>query len=294
MAFRCENIELDLGDSQFDSDLVECWELMLGELESGELQLPIMSGNAHRISTYARDSNSDQDELVELIMGDQSVSGHLLRISNSTAYSRGEPVLSVSDAVQRLGFKFVSLASLSISLKNEHLRIEGLQDQTKLIVQHAHATAIYASEVASLCGAPADQFYLCGLLHTIGKPVGLKLLKDVCRRHGLNVSAQNLLKLCEMEYPKFGARLLQEWHLPDLIVQTCRWARNPNEAPFGFQRDADIVHVASRYAKAACCDTFNACLAGCPASERLGVGEGGVEHLISMQNEVSATVSRAQ
>ena len=50
MAFRCENIELDLGDSQFDSDLVECWELMLGELESGELQLPIMSGNAHRIS----------------------------------------------------------------------------------------------------------------------------------------------------------------------------------------------------------------------------------------------------
>ena len=86
MAFRCDDIELDLGDSQVDGDLVECWELMLGELESGELQLPIMSGKAHRISTYAKDSNSDQDELVELIMGDQSVSGHLLRISNSTAY----------------------------------------------------------------------------------------------------------------------------------------------------------------------------------------------------------------
>ena len=202
-----------------------------------------MPGNAREVIRLSDDADADTENLVRIVERDQALAGHLLRVSNSTAYCGAEPIHSVKEATIHLGFRFVGRAALAITLKNEFFQIPGFEIEAQRIARHALPSAFYSREIAQLQHRDADRAYLCGLLHTIGKPAGLKLLTSLREKNRFQMSDDDLIRLNDKEHSQLGARLLSEWRLPAETVQVCLWYRMPDRAE-KFRPEVAITRLA--------------------------------------------------
>ena len=78
-------------------------------LNSSNLELPVMPRVASKVFTLTNDPKSEVSDLSKLIHSDQSIASHVLRIANSAAYGGGEQIVSLQQAVTRLGMKLTVL-----------------------------------------------------------------------------------------------------------------------------------------------------------------------------------------
>lgn len=130
--------------------------------------LPSLAVQALEIANSSEGSIKDFTTLVEQ---DMTLAADMLRMANSMVYSRGTPMLSLHQAVVRLGFrqcKNLILASSANSLmmqltaKEEHIR--------KVMWSHSFLTASMASFLnrAMNFGFQGEEF-IAGLIHDIGR-----------------------------------------------------------------------------------------------------------------------------
>lgn len=261
------------------------------EIDHGNLELPLMPGNAREVIRLADDPNADTEDLAGIVQRDQALAGHLLRVANSTAYCGSEPIHSVKEATLRLGFRFVGRAALAITLKNEFFQVPGFEDEAQRIARHALASAFYAREIARLNRGDVDRSYLCGLLHTIGKPAGLKLLTKLREKNRFQMSDDDLIRLNDNEHSQLGARLLNKWRLPDVIAQVCLWYHTPDRAE-KFRTDAAVTnlahHLANRALDPESEDEDEIRTAS--AVEMLGLYPEEVEELLARRDEIRSLV----
>jgi HD-like signal output (HDOD) protein len=85
---------------------------------------------------------------------------------------------------------------------------------------HSHACALGCKSVALSTGQQnlADQAYMAGLLHDIGKLYLLKALERIIQNGELSIVLERELLqnvFCEM-HVEFGCRLMDHWNLPDI------------------------------------------------------------------------------
>src|SRR5262245_19202607 len=92
---------------------------------AGELDVPVLSTTATRVLANSRDENGDLDELTELIASDQSLAAHVLRVANSAGQAPLVPILSLHQAIGRLGLATVGDVAIAIALKERVFSVPG-------------------------------------------------------------------------------------------------------------------------------------------------------------------------
>ena len=91
----------------------------LGEgLNSSSLELPVMPRVASKVLALTHDPNAEVSDLSELIHSDQSIASHVLRIANSAAYGGGDQIVSLQQAVARLGMNLLGEIAIAVSVQN--------------------------------------------------------------------------------------------------------------------------------------------------------------------------------
>lgn len=114
------------------------------------------------------DPNSDLTDLVELIRQERSLAAKVIHMANSAAYV-GDPCETIESAVQRLGYKVVSeatLALMAIEVFPGPLLLYGCTPQ--VLWRRSLAMACAMRELASIKGEDMAKAYALGLLHNIG------------------------------------------------------------------------------------------------------------------------------
>jgi putative nucleotidyltransferase with HDIG domain len=113
------------------------------------------------------------------------------------------------------------------------------------LLEHGLGTAYMARLVADHLDMDADEAFMYGLLHDIGKLVVLKVAHDCRRQSGLVVTPEELDAVMTELHPVVGARVLRRWHLPsmldDPIVHHHDWQAATTE-----RRKAAITYFANR------------------------------------------------
>lgn len=161
------------------------------------------------------------DEIIELANQDQALAARILRIANSPVYRGSETVETIKDAVVRLGAQPVANIAMAASQASLHVSDNETINRTmRKLWQHSHACALGCRWVSLNVGLRrvANQAYLAGLLHDIGKLYLLKVIEKL-NKTGVARAAlddANLREVFQELHVEEGAKLMEHWEMPRL------------------------------------------------------------------------------
>ncbi|MFK7977106.1 MAG: HDOD domain-containing protein [Halioglobus sp.] len=217
---------------------------ILGELQSGELVLPMLPEVTLKVSDMASDPDASLADLADVIVTDVTLSSQLVKVSNSPLYRGRESVDSVQVAVTRLGFKIVKNLVSSMAMQQmfqtSSPRTEKLlRSMWELNVDVSARSQLLAVRVPAV---QVDEAMLAGLIYNIGV---LPLLAKADQQPELFEDEATLQLLIDKLSAPIGLAVLESWDFPQQLVSVV-------EHHSDFERDVasepdlvDIIQVAS-------------------------------------------------
>ena len=170
------------------------------------------------------DTNFVVDELVALSNNDQVLAGQILKMANSHMYSGRVKVETIKDALVRLGAYHISNLAMAASQSALHASnndfVNGIMQE---LWSHSHSCAFGSRWVAFNTGHRniAEQAYLAGLTHDVGKLHLLKALERLTNAGMANAALERglLIKIFKEMHIEQGSRLMEHWNMP-LVYRT--------------------------------------------------------------------------
>jgi putative nucleotidyltransferase with HDIG domain len=199
------------------------------------------------------ETDQDHHEIITTISTDAVLSAKLLARCNSASLGLSRPIGSVGKAVMHLGYVEVHRMVMALSFGAQiGVELRGYSMESGGLWRHSLVTALLTHRViassTSGCESDASIAYTTGLLHDIGKLVLDQTLDSDIRIRIQEHVEDNGYPLIQAErevmgsdHAEVGAYLLQEWGLPEVIVEA---VRNHHAPGGGKPRLSAIVHVA--------------------------------------------------
>jgi HD-like signal output (HDOD) protein len=210
-------------------------------------QLPPAPRILPRLLSALSDTQTNVNEVVDLVALDTVLTARLLRTCNSAYFGTSEPVEDVSQAVHRLGYETV-YRIVAVVNGSDCFNVPGLaQAEADRLWRHSVTTGFGALFVAEDVGLEGGALFTAGILHDLGKVV----LAGVRRgRHALpNGNAAGV----DGEAPKrhtttfgfshaeVGGRMLERWHFSGQLAVGVRFHHSPTAAGDGARFAACIA-----------------------------------------------------
>ena len=189
--------------------------------QGDSLELPLLPDTAMMVMEACNDETSDAGKLSDVLGRDQALASHVLRVSNSAAYAPKEPIVSLRQAVSRLGVGTICEIAISIAVKGRVFRVPGHQVQVRELWIHSAAAGVYAKEIARQVGGDVESAFMCGLLHDVGKPIVMQTLIDEVRSRTENPIPPQVMDAATSEFHELvGSMMARRWGLPEWIVES--------------------------------------------------------------------------
>ena len=207
-------------------------KLSLTQLDKRMDELPMLPSVVASLLALSPDDDDYFEDVMKLSQQDPAFALHIIKISNSASGKPVTPIVSLREAVVRIGTR--NIASLITSLAVVQVVAPNTQAEKNLWA-HAIRVAVTARVIActtSLFSLNPDQAYLCGLLHDIGRFMLFKEAKELMNQaHSVNWQAPKQLMNMEEElygvnHFELGARICRKWGLPDILSQVVEYHHN--------------------------------------------------------------------
>lgn len=228
--------------------LDEARTVLLERAHQANLELPAFPSVAAKILNLIESPDCDMRALIKTIRLDAVVSAQVLRVANSMAFSRGVQLTTVQEAAVRLGFKAIgniAVAAATMSLLQEHER--DIHDcfrerwaSLAVTFPRVAASARWLSKAFNR--GNAEEAYLAGLMHDLGKVVALELCGEMVQDGDLaaDVHPGVLERLIDDTHVELGTLLMKEWGMPWAIAFVCMKHHVVNPQA---EKEHDLLHV---------------------------------------------------
>ena len=118
--------------------------LLASQIELEQIDVPMLPEVANKALRLTQDPDSTAAAMANLIQSDQSLAAHVMRIANSVAYTPLANLVSLQQAVARLGMGVMSEIALSASVGAKLFNTPGYEAYIAKQWQHALATGLWA------------------------------------------------------------------------------------------------------------------------------------------------------
>ena len=212
--------------------------ISLEQIVEGIVNLPPTPRILPKLQKLLRDPDSSIHDIISLVKVDAPMTAQIVRLSNSAYYNSGDPVQSLEEAVNRLGFREVyrvTSVAAAHQVMGEALPLYNMGKGE--LLEGSVSTAILMVEIGSRARRlDLDAAYTTGLLHSIGKVV----INQYFLKHGLelygNVGGETVDVMWERRLLGFdnaaaGAAILEKWKFPDEILVPVKCQLEPLKAP---------------------------------------------------------------
>jgi HD-like signal output (HDOD) protein len=225
------------------------------------IQLPFQPQVLAAVLQLRDDTRMDFTELDRLIRSDQATASLILKLANSSFYSRGNEIRTLPQAIGMIGFhtivSIVTAASAkSIFLSGNYARFR------RYVWQHSLVTAIIGKTICEkMHWKPvAEEVFIGGLLHDIGKVI----LNQIDRKRYIEVidrtiATGNAFRIAEKEVfgvdnAIVGQLILKFWNLPSIYREVTVFLDRPGDQglarlPAHDQQVIRVVGLANLLAK---------------------------------------------
>jgi len=215
--------------------------------DSSDAAMPMLPALAADVMSLAIDPEVSIARIARVIAKDQVLATRVLKLANSAYCAPMQEITTVNDAIVRMGTGPVRNVVLAVCFTS---RLQGANvygTQGRELMDHAIGTAYLARLVAEKLGEDADEAFMCGLLHDLGKLLLLKLSRDFIKYGAPTPSAQEIETVYKERHPEIGAQLMRQWQLPEALEHPVRFHHDPNAAA-SHTGQATVAYVANRLA----------------------------------------------
>ena len=192
------------------------------------------------LSKLTAGSQSPVTEIADVIRRDLSLTARLLRLVNSVFGGLSVKISSIEEAIFFLGLRQIRQLTMTTRVVDEMETMigDGHQLDWKSVWRHSIATGILTREILSMtCGILEDDtYYVCGLLHDIGKLVMLSMFPKQLEE-SRSFEAASGVEFAQMEKEAFGwnhaeigAMYLEVNGLPREIVESVLFHHSPKQS----------------------------------------------------------------
>jgi putative nucleotidyltransferase with HDIG domain len=197
---------------------------------TGPFDVPLLPEAAQEAMRAASSDDSDARRLAEVIRRDQTLAGHVLRVANSPLYGGRTKILSLQQAISRLGMTTIRQIALAIACQARVFRVKGQEGRVREMFRHSLATSFVAQEAARLVKRNVEEAFLGGLLHDIGRPLVLEAVLDLARELDFVPTEATLCWATDTFHAHVGAIVAKSWGFPPGLVEAIELHHEPSLA----------------------------------------------------------------
>lgn len=181
--------------------------------------------------TVTSSPTCDARAVADVLRTDASMAGHVLRLANSAAYRPRAAIVSLNQAIARLGLDQLRQMALVIACQTRVFQVRGYEREVAGAFRHALAAALYAQELARARRWNVEEAFFCGLFHDVGEPVLLQAAVDLQRSLGVVASHDAVLAAVDALHAPVGNALAVAWKLPPRVAESVLFHHDPAAAP---------------------------------------------------------------
>ena len=218
-------------DSTLDGDRLA--KAIEQEIVEKSLEMPLLPAVAAEVLATAQEEEADVGRLADLIQQDQALASHLLRVVNSPAFRGSTEIVTLQQAIARLGLERLGEIALSVSLKGSLFKPGPFDALLSQSWHHSLRTALWSKEIARIARKNVEVAYLCGLLHRVGLPLIVNRASEL----DAELSEDRMQALVDAYAQPAGIMLMEEWGLPSAVSLVIRFLGHFDEA----QNAVDVV-----------------------------------------------------
>jgi len=212
---------------------------------------PGMPATAARLLPLLKNPDSSAAKIEDILKYDPGLTANILKLTNSAFFGLPSRVSSVRQAIMLLGWKrlmqLVMTMCMSALMKKS---VPGYDLPRGELWRHSVAVSVAADLlVKSLSISDADEVFTAALLHDIGKLVLGDYVQEDLENIEVMVGKGISFEVAEFivlgtNHADIGARILQNWALPQDLVNAVSWHHDPENCD-KYCLLSDVVHVAN-------------------------------------------------
>ena len=200
--------------------------------------LPVFPQAAYRALQLIEQPDSTVAQIESIVSSDPAIAASVVRAANSALFMGHSEVLTIRNAVTRLGYGSTRKIILATALRPVFARAS-MQPLLLHSLKMAELVSYLAAQTRSV---DPEEAFLCGLLHDIGKLLLDRLnIFDSGRIRGLTehgcpaVYAENLLIGCD--HGELGGSIASSWKFPPRLGQAIQNHHTPERT------DSPLAHL---------------------------------------------------
>ena len=229
------------------------------DLVNKTLELPTIPAVLTKLGSVMANAKSSASDVAAVIATDPAVATNILRIVNSPYYGLQVRVASIDLAVSIMGFNMTRKVALKAAVFSVFGKKKDAEKAFDFKAFWRHA--VFAGVAARALGAAspvlgkthAEDLYMCGLLHDIGKIILLEkqhdryvaMLAEAVRSGRPDSEVE--LEQFGFTHADVGSVLAIKWFLPEDLTIAIRYHHRPGKDPF-HQSLSSLIHLADHLA----------------------------------------------
>ncbi len=224
---------------------------VIQKFKKNDIDLPILPEIVKDIQEAINSPSSNVDKLSSIIEKDAVISVRLIAVANSALYRGTERILTIKQAIPRIGAKETQSIVATIANKGLYeVKDKVFKKLMEKLWKHSLATAFAAKSLSELLRlGDSEKFYFMGLIHDIGKVLILKTLGDLHHKYE-SLDVDEMLDEAKVVHTSFGSATLRKWGFSDGYARMCLLHAGPK---FKYNTDKEILllNLAGNIAKKA-------------------------------------------
>lgn len=185
------------------------------------IELPVFNPVALELVQMLANASTEINDIVNSINEDQALSAQVLKMANSAAFCGLKRSETIKDSAVRLGTQQITNLAMAASQAALHTSDNPVvNDIMQDLWLHSHACALGCRSLALKTGHKdlADQAYMAGLLHDIGKLYILKAMEQISqdKETGIVLDRELILGVFNEMHVELGCRLMDHWNIPSV------------------------------------------------------------------------------
>jgi putative nucleotidyltransferase with HDIG domain len=192
-------------------------------IAAGDLDVPVFPEAARKVMDACEREDCDMRRLAEIVRRDPALSAQFLRLANSPAFGSRSAIVSLPQALGRLGTTQTRQIALLVTCQSAVFVCESRKDEAQRLRTHAVATALWAQEIARLRRMNVEESFLCGLLGDVAMPALWQLAADIGETSDAACIFADVDDHIERLHHVVGADIALRWGLPARVVAAIRF-----------------------------------------------------------------------
>ncbi len=214
---------------------------LAGDLNKGNLELPMFPDSVVRIQQTFRAEEVDVDDIVRIISSDPALAARVLQLSNSAAIRGAAEIVEVRQAVIRIGNKLVQSSAVAFALRQAELN-EGLSDESRKALKEIWAESVELAARSYVIAKKytklnADEALLTGLLSVLGR---LYIFMKSLEHEAMDYV--ELEAIIEDWHPAISKVIAESWNMSEELINALETQLDTNPE---LQESASLAEVLS-------------------------------------------------